>query len=254
MRLGGLVPEDGNWIAGLKDSLGFLTVAPVSAASRPSAESGWAWPITGALLGAIAGAAVLLLSFLGASPAAASLVAVVLLVAMTGAFHEDGLADAADGIFSGKDRDSVFKIMKDSRIGTFGALALITVFAARWLGVASLASDWSAFGGLAAACASSRAAMLAAMHFVPPAREDGLSASMGAPSGRTVAWAALIAAVIAILACGWAALPMLAVAALAAAAIGWHSRSKLGGQTGDVLGACQQCAEAAALLCLAAFA
>ena len=254
MRLGGLVPENGNWIAGLKDSLGFLTVAPVSAASRPSAESGWAWPITGALLGAIAGTAVLLLSFLGASPAAASLAAVVLLVAMTGAFHEDGLADAADGIFSGKDRDSIFKIMKDSRIGTFGALALIAVFAARWLGVASLAADWSAFGGLAAACAASRAAMLAAMHFVPPAREDGLSASMGVPSGRTVAWAALIAAVIAILACGWAALPMLAVAALAAAAVGWHARSKLGGQTGDVLGACQQCTEASALLCLAAFA
>ena len=254
MRLGGLVPENGNWIEDLRVSLGFLTVAPVSAASRPSAESGWAWPIAGALLGAIAGAAVLLLSVLGASPAAASLAAIVLLLVMTGAFHEDGLADAADGIFSGKDRDSVFQIMKDSRIGTFGALALITVFAARWLGVAGLAADWAAFGGLAAACASSRAAMLAAMHFVPPAREDGLSASMGAPSGRTVVGAVAIASAIAILACGWTALPMLAVAALAAAAVGLYSRSRLGGQTGDVLGACQQCAEASALLCLAAFA
>lgn len=254
MRLSRFMPENINWIDDLKDALGFLTVAPVSAASRPSAESGWAWPIVGALLGAIAGVVVFILSLLGASPAAASLAAIVLLVVMTGAFHEDGLADAADGIFSGKDRDSVFRIMKDSRIGTFGALALITVFAARWLGVAGLASDWSAFGGLVAACAASRAAMLATMHFIPPAREEGLSASMGAPPGRTAVGAVAIAAAISIWACGWTALPMLAVVALAAAAVGLYSRSRLGGQTGDVLGTCQQCAEAAALLCLAAFA
>ena len=243
-----------SWLGDLRDSLAFLTRIPVGSSRDPSASSGWAWPLAGVAGGLAAGAGGHLTVMLGGSTQFAALIALGLLVAATGGLHEDGLADSFDGMACGRDKESRLDAMKDSRLGTYGAIALILFLLARWLGMSQLAEDGALISALIAACAASRAAMLAVMHLVPPARGDGLSALFGTPTAATTLAAFAIAAAISIVAVGWSAAIMLAVAALAATPVALFARAKLGGQTGDILGACQQSAETAAILALASIA
>ena len=251
MRFFRLPPGSDSWMGDLRDSLAFLTRMPVGSSRNPSASSGWAWPFVGVAVGLAAGAGGHLTDLLGGSPQFAALVALGLLVASTGGLHEDGLADSFDGMACGGDKESRLDAMKDSRLGTYGAIALILFLLARWQGMSELAENGSLISALIAACAASRAAMLAVMHLIAPARGDGLSALFGMPTAATALAAFFCAAAISIAAVGWSAAIMLAVAALAAAPIALFARAKLGGQTGDILGACQQSAETAAILALA---
>ena len=205
----------------------------------PLGRAAWCFPLVGLAVGAVVGGVFMAATALGLSDALAGFLGVAAGVALTGALHEDGLADMADGL-GAAERERALEIMRDGRIGAFGALALGLTLPMRALALAA--------AGPAAALAAhalSRGAMAAAMAWTPPARKDGLAASAGE---ARAGWALLLAAGVAV-ALGWQALPAAALAALGVAWLAWR---RFGGHTGDALGAVQQLAELAALLALAA--
>ena len=217
----------------------FLTVLPAGRPEpRPLGEAAWCFPLVGLAVGACVAVAFLVARELGLPPVLAGFLAVGAGIAATGGLHEDGLADTADGL-GVRDPRRALDIMRDSRTGAFGALALALTVPMRALALA-------AAGPVAAlaAHALSRGAMAGAMAWTPPARPDGLAAEAG-PTDAAVAL--LLSAGIGI-ALGWQSVPAAALAALAAA---WFAARRFGGHTGDTLGAVQQTTELAVLLALA---
>ncbi|HEY8566418.1 MAG TPA: adenosylcobinamide-GDP ribazoletransferase [Beijerinckiaceae bacterium] len=215
-------------------------------------------PVAGALLGAI-GAAVLYLAdalHLGSWLAAALAVASLTLV--TGAFHEDGLADMADA-FGGATPERRLEIMRDSRIGSYGTAALVLAYALR-IGALSTLLDRNGPGLAAAALvlagALSRTAGLLAFRLAPPARSTGAAYAVGQPSAWTVTVAWTLAGLLGLALDLAALLPLpgtlLAFGFAAAAAVGLTRVAVrlVGGHTGDVAGAIQQVSEVAILLAL----
>jgi adenosylcobinamide-GDP ribazoletransferase len=214
-------------------------------------------PVAGATIGAFGGAVLFIALALGLGPWVSAALAIAALTVVTGAFHEDGLADAADGFGGGATQERRLDIMRDSRIGSFGAAALILAFVLRIAALATLAARLDALGAAAAvvhAAALSRTAELIPLALSPSARTDGASASFGRPSPAALAAAALIAAAVALLLVLAAALPLTGVALgfglAVAVAFGMTRLSNrlIGGQTGDVAGAVQQLGEIAALI------
>ncbi len=237
----------------MRATLGLLTRFPVDPAPV-TPDSAWAFPLAGLAVGAAAALVLWSAAALGLPPGPAAGLALAVMVIVTGALHEDGLADAADGFWGGRDRDRRLEIMRDSRVGSYGVLALALSLLLRWSALAALAASGGAVAALIAAAVLSRAAMLWPMSVLPHARADGLSRLAGRPGRRTLMLAALLALGLALAAVSVAALllaPLLWLTAVAAARI---ARAKIGGQTGDVLGATQQLCEIAALLALAALA
>lgn len=216
-------------------------------------------PLVGAVLGGLAGLVLLPAAWLW-PPAIAAILCVAAAVILTGAFHEDGLADTADS-FGGYTLDKRLDIMRDSRIGTFGAAALglaLLLRVSAIAGLLSLAGAWRTALALMAAGALSRTAALLLFLQLAPARADGAAHAAGRPGPRSIVLAQVLAALLAILVVPVAGLTGLATAALAAALIGLlavrFARTHLGGHTGDVAGATQQVAEIAILLGLLAVA
>jgi adenosylcobinamide-GDP ribazoletransferase len=182
----------------------------------------------------------------------AAALALAVLAMVTGALHEDGLADTVDGFWGGRDRDRRLSIMKDSRIGSYGALALILSVLLRWSALAALFGGGAGLLALMAVGALSRASMAGVMALLPFARPGGLAAGTGHPPILAVLTGGGLALLLALASVGPAALAAALAALVAAAAVGalaWH---RIGGQTGDVLGAAQQAAEMAGLVVLAA--
>ena len=234
----------------LPAAFSLLTRLPlrVGGSAEIPVSSSWAWPVVGAAVGALGGAVAHILAAVGAGTAIAALGAIACIVAATGALHEDGLADSADGLFGGGSAGERLGIMRDSRIGAFGAIAVCLFLIGRHAGLDELLQDGRAIGPLIAAGAVSRTVMLIAFRLTPPARSDGLAASVGMPSNLAAGLGCCLAAAIALAAVGWNAAPVAALALAAGIAVAWHARRRIGGVTGDVLGAVQQVAE---LVCLA---
>ena len=228
-----------------------LPVRASDAALARGAAAAWSWPLVGAVLGGLAGLAAMLLLGLGLPAPLAAGVSLGLLAMMTGAMHEDGLADTVDGFWGGWTVQRRLEIMKDSHIGSYGVIALILSLGLRWLALSTLFAAGLALPVLIAAGALSRAAMPALMHALPPARDGGLSRSVGRVPFDTAVLAAAVATVLALLALGLVALPLVLAVTAAAWGIGALARAKIGGQTGDILGAAQQMAEVSLLLVLA---
>jgi adenosylcobinamide-GDP ribazoletransferase len=175
----------------------------------------------------------------------------------TGAFHEDGLADTADGLFGSHDRERRLAIMKDSLIGSFGASALILAFLLRLGGLVTLLEESGAWGTCAVmlvAAMWSRTLGIYLLAVDAPARAYGALASVGQPSLRTAAIALGLAAGLALLASLAGDVPLgglalaLALAALVALGVAALARRLIGGPTGDIAGAVQQLAEIAVYL------
>ncbi len=237
----------------LRLALAFLTRLPIRlpahVAEAPLASAVRAFPLAGAAV-ALAGALAFAIAWtIGLPPTIAGLIAVAAMVAFTGALHEDGVADFVDSL-GARDPAKRLAIMRDSRIGTFGVLALIFAVAIRAGALAYVADPLEALGLLLAAAAFSRACVAHAMHALPMARADGLAAAAGRPNQARMLDTLAIGAVF-LLALG----PLGAVAGLLAAgaatlAVERLARKHVGGQTGDVLGAVQQAAEIA-ILCAA---
>lgn len=215
------------------------------------AQAAWAWPLVGAVV-ALAQIVVGLLALtigLPASVAAGLAIATGLLI--IGGLHEDGLADCADGFWGGMTRERRLEILKDSRIGAYGVLALIVTMGLRWALFATLLV--AAPLSLLAGAMLSRAAMAIVMARLPFAREGGLAAHVGKPPVWTVALGAICAGIAAILAAGLVAGIIAALAVTTATfAVSAIAKAKIGGQTGDVLGAAQVVSELAALTACAA--
>jgi adenosylcobinamide-GDP ribazoletransferase len=246
----------GRWLQDIMLAAAFLTRLPVplstDAKGRPLADVAWSFPVVGLLVGGLAGLALLFGFQLGLHPLVCGLFAIGLQVLITGALHEDGLADVADGFGGGAKLSDKLRIMRDSSIGSYGALALIFSIGVRAGGLASMMTPTTALLALMTAAAVSRAMMVALMSQMEMARTDGLAAGAGKPAHDKMLVALGLAAVSAFLLLGAAGWSVLVVAALAALVVGWIAKRQIGGLTGDVLGATQQVTEAAALLCVAA--
>jgi len=234
-------------------ALGLLTRLPVTV-RHPArgARAAWAWPLAGAALGGLAALAGALALALGLPAPVAALIALGALVMLSGGLHEDGLADTADGLWGGGTRARRLEIMRDSRIGSYGVIALVLGLGLRGVALAGAFADGAVAGALALVVAAmlSRAAMAVVMAALPPARADGLAHGQGRPPRATAMLAATLAAIAAVTCAGGAGIIAALAVSLAATAVAGLARTKIGGQTGDILGAVQQVAEITALLCL----
>lgn len=241
-------------VAGFTVSVGFLTRIPIAApADWRLADCAWAFPLVGAGIGVVAALTFLAAQLIGLGDWPSALLALLSGMLLTGALHEDGLADAADGLFGGSDLDRRLAIMRDSRVGAFAVLALLMSVGLRGAALAQIGEVVSAGLALIAAHAGSRGLLGAAMWAMRPARGDGLGADAGRPSAAAAAIAVLVALAI----CGAALGPArgavaLLAAAAAVAAAGTTAKRRIGGYTGDVLGAFQQIGEIVILLTAAA--
>lgn len=239
-------------LGGAASALAFLTVLPAPRrAGNLSAAAAW-FPLVGALVGGLAGATRYVAEpLLGAT--VASILALVVLVGVTGALHQDGLADCADGLGVRGDRERRLAVMRDPATGVFGTLALIG-WALLLAATLTRLDDGDALRALVVAAAAARTAAVAHALATPAARPDGLGATFR-PSIASFAVASVVTIAIAFLLAG----PVVGLAAVAAAAVvalatsGW-ARAAIGGRTGDTLGATVALAEVAVCLTLLALA
>ncbi|MDF2994448.1 MAG: cobS [Xanthobacteraceae bacterium] len=251
------------YLTGLPAALRFFTRLPVPGEPEGGFDidtMGPALPLVGALVGAIGALSMLLALALNLGGLIAGALAIAAMIAATGGLHDDGLADTADSL-GGYYPARRLEIMKDSRIGSFGVLALILGLLLRVGSLEALSdvSPWNAAAGLIAAACASRIAGLHLLHALPAARAGGTSASAGRPGRRSL----LLAGGAAILISAALVIPSLGVPALIiailAASFATYGVQRLaarlyGGQTGDVAGAAINLAEIAFLLALTIFA
>jgi adenosylcobinamide-GDP ribazoletransferase len=174
------------------------------------------------------------------------------MVALTGALHEDGLADSADGLWGGWTVQRRLEIMKDSRVGTYGVIALVLSLGLRWAALTTLAAAGGLTLVLIAAGVLSRAPMLAIMGALPHARSTGLSATVGRPGSDTVLLGLGLSGLAGFALLGFGILPLAALLFVTTLAIARIAKARIDGQTGDILGATQQISEIAILVYLAA--
>jgi adenosylcobinamide-GDP ribazoletransferase len=254
------VPE---FITDLARSVAFLSRLPVPARffeghDGSVARACRAFPTAGAL---IALPSALLIWLMEGSPEAsllAAFLALALAALLTGGLHEDGLADSADGLFGGRDKEHALTIMKDSRIGSFGVIGLIASFGIRAAALSALISTHGgtlAASALISAAAISRALMVWHWAHLPPARVNGTAVAMGQPQSsavRVAVFSALGFALLLIVAGAslGSVIAMLMCAAGAAFLFIRYVREKIGGHTGDTIGATQQITEMACLAAL----
>ena len=215
-----------------------LPVGGLVATHPPPAECVWAYPLVGLLAGMASAAVLAALLAVGLPQPLAALWVLAVACLLTGGLHEDGLADTADGFGGGRTVERKLAIMRDSRIGSYGGLALALSLLVRATALAISAHPVQA---AVLAAVLGRGAMLVPLALLRPARTDGLAAMLGAARGRVAVGLALAAP-----AALWS--PKAAIGALLAAfALSALARRQVGGYTGDVLGAVEQLAECAAL-------
>lgn len=234
----------------LRSAIVFLTRVPVRLRGEPSLTAAVPWfPVVGALVGAAVGGTAAGLMHL-VPPFVAAAVAVLLGVLITGAFHEDGLADVADAFAGGWTREERIRILDDPLHGSYGVAALCGSIVIRVACIASLGfSPAAAFASIVAAHALGRAAAVALMATVPVARPDGLGAEYARMLTRGRAVTGVVAGItITVLATGWWAGPFVLAALAGAGAVAWLTVRKLGGVTGDVLGTAEQVVECMVLI------
>ena len=259
------LPNATDFIADLARSVAFLSRIPVPdrfflGQSGSFSRAVRAFPLAGVLVALIPALVFYTLSQTG-DALVTSLIALALMVLMTGALHEDGLADAADGLGGGRDREHALAIMKDSRIGSYGVVAMLLSFLLRAASLAALArldSSLAAVSMLAAACVS-RSIMIWHWSALAPARTNGVAVAIGAPerTARNVALftGGLMGLVFVASHLGvMVAIFVLLVAAIAGQLFTAFVRRKLGGHTGDTIGATQQVSEIVLLATLALIA
>lgn len=242
------------WLQRLKLSIGFFTRIPLPDDEDHRgdlANAAITFPIAGFLIGALLATIWLIADyFLPALPAAAIAIAAGLV--LTGALHEDGLSDCADGLGGNVSKERALEIMRDSRIGTYGAAALIITIGLRWSGLASL-DMWFGFSALIIAHMTGRAAITVPMYFSKYARKEGLGKSVS--NGIDInqfSLTLLIPILISFLIAGWQGLLAVVVSMVAAWLVTKWLDNKIGGYTGDGLGAVEQISEITALLVIVA--
>ena len=225
----------------------FLTLLPITVPTSGPGEAAVFFPLVGALLGTIAGV-LFLMAQRFFDPSIAALIAIAGLIGMTGALHEDGLADVADAFRAGRSREKIMAILKDSRIGVYGALALIVSFTLRWQSL--IRFQVNVILGLAASLAVSRSALVL-LAFSTPAVGEGLGASFTSFLSARTAAAVLAQALLFAFLCGWRGILILFTSGLAIVLARSYFVRRLGGANGDCLGATCQVVETMSLMVLA---
>ena len=242
-------------VLGLIGALQFLTRVPIRTRDAVEHRRIVPWfPIAGVLIGATVGAVAAGMSEL-VPPLVAGAVAVVVGLLVTGAFHEDGLADVADAFGGGWTVERRLEILKDSRHGTYGVAALAGSIVIRVACAASILTPAALFVSFVAAHTLGRTAAVVAMRAAPAATESGLGVSAASalrPIPTAMGGTAGIALVAALT--GWWIVPFLAVAAVGTAAMVRLAVHKIGGLAGDVLGAVEQVVECLVLVVAAGLA
>ena len=244
------------WLDDFKTAVAFLTRLPMphpdGAMPKNFVRAHRMFPVVGALIGAAVGLLCLGLRSIGVPDLAAAALALGGGAILTGALHEDGLADVADGFGGGRDRESKLEIMRDSRLGTYGAMILLVSFAAKLSALAAI-PDGFVVPALIAAHALGRGVLPAMSIHLPYARKDGLARNAGQPDAATSVIAVVLALIIALLSLSWTNTLFAALAAgVSALAMASLALRQIGGQTGDVLGGAEQVSETAILVLLAA--
>ena len=178
----------------------FLTRLPGLDGARPLAGAMWAFPLVGVLVGLTGGVAFATALHLGLNSWFAAFLALTATAMTTGALHEDGLSDAADGLWGGHTIEKRLEIMRDSRLGGYGALALVLATGLKASALSGITDGATALSLLIAAHAGSRAVMPMAMAALQPAGSGGLAAAVGRPSRRIGWWALGLGAAVVILA------------------------------------------------------
>lgn len=238
-------------MTGLLGALIFLTRVPIrTTRSLDTARSVPWFPIVGLLIGALVGGTAALLEP-WASPSVAAGVAIVIGLLVTGCFHEDGLGDVADAFVGGWTREDRLRILKDSRHGTYGVAAIGSSIVLRFVALGALvaAGPKEAVIGAVAGHGLSRAGAVSTMLVARPATGEGLGADY-VEHLRRVPTAIGVAAClgIVVLVSGWWAVVAVAIVIVATSIVVSWSRRKIGGFSGDVLGAIEQCAEIGVLV------
>ena len=230
----------------------FLTVFPVRRFTASPGDSAVCFPLVGALLGASGGVILILLPRLGFDLSLSALLVLAWFAFASGCLHEDGLADVADAVRAGRTRDKMMQILKDSRIGTYGAIALIFSIGLRWQALSQVQQH--PIAGLAASLALSRASLVVLAATANPVG-SGLGYAFVAACTRKTLIAVSIQS-IAILALSsvlltWRSLLMLAATILLVLLAKTYFTLRLGGVNGDCLGATCQVVEILNLVILA---
>lgn len=238
-------------LAEVQSAVMLLTRLPAGRLPDPPpvlADAAWAYPLAGAV--AALPAALVFWIAQGLPPLMAALLALAAGALATGGLHEDGLSDVADGFGGGATPERKLEIMKDSRIGSYGALALVLSVGLRATGLAAAPGACTGALALIGLGAASRAGLPLVMRLLPAARQGGLGARAGGVSANAAGVALAIGAVLALVT-GHGFAVLLAMA-LAGTAFTLFTRRQVGGYTGDTLGASQQIAEMAGWVALAA--
>lgn len=239
----------------LRIAVGFLTRIPAGTGLAPApgglARSALWFPAVGLLVGAVLGGVRLLAEATGLAPTPATVLGVAAAIVLTGALHEDGLADVADAIGVLAPRERRLEIMRDSRIGTFGAVALILAIVLTVSALGSLDGE-DALRAAVAGHVLARWSMVAHALLGTPARPDGLGRMLRV--GRIPGAVTTLAAAAAVLALGWWAAGALALAtgALVTGAATRAATRAFGGTTGDTFGATGKLVEVATFVVFAA--
>jgi adenosylcobinamide-GDP ribazoletransferase len=229
----------------------FLTRLPAGRLADPApplSAALWAFPLVGVLIGGLCAGVWLTLHTWGMPPYLAACLALATSAMLTGALHFDGLADVADGLGGGRDREHALEIMRDSRIGSYGTLALILTSAIWIAALAEVPPEKTAIALIATATLS-RTAMLTVLLKLPPARDNGLGKAAGGEGLAPLLPGLLTSAVLLILTGPGAVAAFIATLSMTAF-IARKALKRIGGQTGDVCGATQLLAETAALAAL----
>ena len=238
-------------------AIGLLSRIPVpvdhDAATERRQLATWAYPLAGLAIAFVALIIGTVAKWFGLGPEIIAALILTTLVVITGAMHEDGLADSADGLWGGWTRERRLEIMKDSRIGTFGVLGLGLGLLLRWVALTAIIANGAMWAGVLVAAITSRIPMVALMHLLNNARGSGLSATVGRPDKTTLGIAIVVGLVLSLVLTGLAVVPLFIFLCGATAACYLIAQAKIGGQTGDILGASQQVAEITALIVLASF-
>ncbi|WP_298257180.1 adenosylcobinamide-GDP ribazoletransferase [Bradyrhizobium sp.] len=240
-------------VSDIRIAVSLSTILPVGPAKPLDhgeiAQASWALPLAGLAVGLIGAIVYAIARTMGLPSDPAAVLALSATVLITGAIHEDGLADTADGLGGGNSRDSRLEIMRDSRIGSYGACALGLSILARWSGLTNIAEPGSVASALMVAHVAARAQLPVFMWLVPPARSDGLSAGAGQAPAQSAMIAAGLGFLCLVIGLGLGkAIMGLLLLSLVGIGWAWLATRQVGGQTGDILGALEQIGEIAILL------
>ena len=236
-------------------ALQFLTRVPIQLRREPSLSKTVAWfPFAGALIGVAVGGSAAGMWHL-TSPLVAAAVAVTIGLLITGAFHEDGLGDVADAFGGGWTVERRLEILKDSRHGTYGVAAICASIVLRIISLGAMPGPLDMFTAAVAAHTMARVGAVGMAGSMKLATNTGLGADCGRSTTQLRAVVGCMAGlVITTAAVGWWVAPLAGAALVAAAATGLLARRKIGGISGDVLGAAEQVAECLCLVVLSALA